>query len=340
MRSAHKGTILLAAFAALGLSACWTSNRPAPTVKYNQLEGARSTGALTVRSGDTVGNVAERYRLDVRDIMVVNNLQPPYALQPGQRLMLPPPRTYKVREGDTIYGVSRLFSVSTTQIARLNTLASPFVLQPGTEIRLPTVTERPVLPPITPEYTPDYGSSVASEAVSLPQPVAPGGTSAIEREELAPPQVMGTAIPAPAPQMASVSLSSRIPDATPPRSGAKFMKPVQGQTLSTYGSKADGLHNDGINIKAPHGTPIRAAENGVVVYADNMKGYGKMILIRHADKWITAYAHMDSFHVERGATVSRGQTIGTVGTTGSVREPQLHFEIRRGTDALNPEKYI
>ena len=111
--------------------------------------------------------------------------------------------------------------------------------------------------------------------------------------------------------------------------------------ISTYGPKSDGRHNDGINIKARQGAPVRAAENGVVVYSGNeLQGYGNLVLIRHADRWLTAYGHMDSVVVTKGMTINRGQTIGTVGQTGSVDAPQLHFEVRRGTDALNPEPYL
>lgn len=327
------GRVVAALACLLLLPACWTSDTPAPFVKYGQLEGARSTGAHTVQPGDTVGSLAERYKLEVRDIMVANNLQPPYMLQPGQRLHLPPPRTYRVRGQDTLYNVSRLFNVSTTQIARLNNLPAPYVLARGQVIRLPAVAAAPSSPVETIALAPD----AAERGVSLPPPVVAGG---IEREELSPPQVAGVAIPAPPPQVANASLAAKVPSTTPPRSGAKFLKPVSGPILSAYGPKPGGLHNDGVNIKAPKGAPVSAAENGVVVYADTMKGYGNMVLIRHADRWMTAYAHLDAIQVARGATVRRGQTVGTVGTSGSVGDPQLHFEIRRGTDALNPEKYM
>lgn len=322
---------MLAVAITMMLSACWTSNKLAPVVRYNQLEGAGSTGAHSVVAGDTVGDLAQRYKLEVRDIMVANNLAPPYTIHPGQRLMLPPPRTYKVRSGDTLYGVSRLFNVSTTQIARLNTLQSPFVLQRGQVIKLPAVAEVPSTP------------IMQVSSLSMPG-IDRGGTTRgsrdVEREELSAPRVAGTPIPAPTPQMANASLSAKIPTETPQRAGSKFSAPVQGTILSSYGPKPGGLHNDGVNIKAPKGAPVRAAENGVVVYTGDMKGYGNMVLIRHADRWMTAYAHMDKILAKRGATVKRGETIGVVGNSGSVSEPQLHFEIRRGTDALNPEKYM
>ena len=111
--------------------------------------------------------------------------------------------------------------------------------------------------------------------------------------------------------------------------------------MSHYGSKSDGLFNDGINIAAAQGTAVKAAENGVVAYAGNeVKGMGNLIIIQHSGGWMTVYAHMDSMVVRRGARVSVGQKIGTVGATGKVDTPQLHFEIRKGTKAYNPSSYL
>ena len=133
----------------------------------------------------------------------------------------------------------------------------------------------------------------------------------------------------------------KIPSKTPARSSSKFMKPVEGALISSYGPKKGGLHNDGINIRAPKGAAVRAAENGVVVYAgDEIKGSGNLILVRHSDRWMTAYAHLDKINVARGAVIKRGQSIGAVGSTGSVDSPQLHFEVRRGTQAINPKIYL
>lgn len=141
-----------------------------------------------------------------------------------------------------------------------------------------------------------------------------------------------------APSQKAVKAASAI---VPARAGTKFIWPVDGTIISSYGRKADGRSNDGVNIKAAKGATVRAAENGVVAYTGNeLAGYGNLVLIRHADKWMTAYAHLDGMIVAKGATVKRGQAIGTVGQTGSVDRPQLHFEVRRGTEALNPEPYL
>lgn len=120
-----------------------------------------------------------------------------------------------------------------------------------------------------------------------------------------------------------------------------FLWPVQGRVVSSYGTTADGTHNDGINIAAAEGTPVLAAAAGEVAYAGNeLKGYGNLILVKHANGFITAYAHNQKILVKRGDKVARGQEIARVGATGAVAEPQLHFEIRRGARALDPLQYL
>ena len=120
-----------------------------------------------------------------------------------------------------------------------------------------------------------------------------------------------------------------------------FSCQVKGMILFNYGAKSGGLFNDGINIGAAKGTAVKSAENGVVAYAGNeVKGMGNLIIIQHSGGWMTVYAHMDSMIVRRGTKVNVEQQIRTVGETGKVNEPQLHFEIRKGTKAYNPSSYL
>jgi murein DD-endopeptidase MepM/ murein hydrolase activator NlpD len=120
-----------------------------------------------------------------------------------------------------------------------------------------------------------------------------------------------------------------------------FVWPVRGKVIQTFGSSTDGLKNDGINIAAPAGSPVVAAADGVVAYAGNeLRGFGNMILIRHDGGYVTAYAHNDSLLVKKGDKVKRGQTIARVGATGAVFGPQLHFEIRKGTEPVDPMTYL
>jgi murein DD-endopeptidase MepM/ murein hydrolase activator NlpD len=120
-----------------------------------------------------------------------------------------------------------------------------------------------------------------------------------------------------------------------------FLWPVHGNILAAYGSKSDGSHNDGINISAARGAAVVAADAGVVAYTGNeLRGYGNLVLIKHANGWISAYAHCDQVLVKRGEKVSRGQVIARVGSTGNVSEPQLHFELRRGQHAVDPREFL
>ena len=148
----------------------------------------------------------------------------------------------------------------------------------------------------------------------------------------------------PAPQKTSYAPQSDA-DAEAPQpaalSAGDFRWPVRGRIISSYGEKNDGGTNDGINVSVPEGTSVRASENGVVAYAGNeLKGYGNLVLIRHSDDWVTAYAHNSDLLVSRGDVVSRGQVIAKAGQTGSVSTPQMHFELRKGSQPVDPLKHL
>jgi murein DD-endopeptidase MepM/ murein hydrolase activator NlpD len=123
--------------------------------------------------------------------------------------------------------------------------------------------------------------------------------------------------------------------------GAHFSWPLNGRVLTSYGAATGGGHNDGVNIAAPRGTPIAAIEGGTVAYAGNeLRGYGNLVLIKHSDGWISAYAHCDELLVKKGDQVDRGKAIAKVGATGNVSEPQLHFELRRGKQPVDPRQFL
>lgn len=297
------------------------SENRAPVTHYGVSQGAGSAGAHTILRGDTLWSISKRYKIPMRDIVIENRLAAPFHLTVGQRLKLPPPPEYVVQAGDTLYSVSRLFEVSTSELAQLNNLSSPYTLYKGDILRLPS-------------------QAAKQQQVVVAQnnrvEVTPAARAAQKREE----QVV---VPDKKPQSkeGKKEVLPKITARTPKRSSSKFQSPVEGQVISSYGPKEGGLHNDGINIKAPRGTPVHAAENGVVVYTGNeLKGSGNLILVRHDDRWMSAYAHLDKTLIKRGDVIKRGQSIGTVGSTGSVDSPQLHFELRRGTKALNPKVYI
>lgn len=111
--------------------------------------------------------------------------------------------------------------------------------------------------------------------------------------------------------------------------------------ISWYGKKDSGYHNDGVNIRVKEGTPIRASENGVVSYVGNeMRSFGNLILVSHADGYVTAYGHTKKSAVSKGEAVKKGDIIAYAGSSGNVTESQLHFEIRKRGRAVNPTKYL
>lgn len=133
-------------------------------------------------------------------------------------------------------------------------------------------------------------------------------------------------------------MHSRIENKAEPRN---LSWPVQGTVISTYGPKSNGLKNDGINIAVPRGTPVLAADGGTVAYAgSDIPGYGNVVLVRHPNGLMTTYAHLDRMFVQENIVVAKGDLLGTVGTSGGIDTPQLHFEIRRDKEALDPGKYL
>lgn len=331
------------------------SQKPVSVAEYGASEGVGTLGVHTAMEGDTLWTISQRYNISMRDIALANDLQPPYKLSNGQRLRLPPPLDYRARPGDNIYTVSQLFRASPSQIAAQNNLSAPYRIEPGQILHLPSISagrqdlaldengaavepQSPSSPDAAPgaaDQTPlaldGQIADVASvDAQTLPPPIS-----------LSPPPPAAAMPPMPRPAARAPTRINPAPDPVMPKAAGKFIRPVQGRIISSYGSKPEGLHNDGINIEAPRGTPVKAAENGIVVYAGNeLKGSGNLVLVRHPGRWMSAYAHMDSLNVKRGDAVKYGQAIGTVGSTGSVDTPQLHFELRRGTQALNPEVYL
>lgn len=233
-----------------------------------------------------------------------------------------------VRKGDTVYAISRRTGVDPRAIIAANNLKPPYVLHPGETLVLTggqtyAVKKGDTLYSISRSFGIDMTSLSRANNLKSPYRIAIGQVL----------QIPGGG----AGQRTQTALNVVLP----PREGSRFLWPVKGDILSSYGAKDGGLHNDGINIKTRRGEPVKAADAGVVVYADDgLKGYGNLILIRHQGGWVTAYAHNDKLLVKRGDAVKRGEVISWAGVTGDVTEAQLHFEIRKGTRAVNPISYL
>lgn len=289
-----------------------TASRPAaPPVVKAQAQTVQG-GTVVVKPGETLFAISRRTGVELRDIVVANKLEPPYALKAGQRLTIPAARYHIVRAGETGYSISRAYGTDLTTLARLNGLQKPYAVQVGQRLRLPA----------SPTLT--NGGSASRTVASAP---------AASRKPAAATASSSTAKSAP--------VAAQKPVPAPAAFAGSFSWPLNGRILSRFGPKQGGLHNDGINIAATPGATVRAAASGVVAYSgDGLKGFGWLILIKHGDGWVTAYAHNEAVLVQRGDTVRAGEPIARAGSTGSVDRPQLHFEIRQGRRAVDPLKHL
>jgi len=265
--------------------------------------GSSFGDTITVRKGDTLYNLSQRYNIPIRDIIETNRLTPPYTLYVGRVLKLPSARYHTVVMGDTLYSISRNYNVDVTTLSRLNNLSEPYTLSIGQRLALPASVGAN-----------SYTTSTESKPKTTAKQYKSSSSSAAKKTTTKQPTTVRK---------------------------TKFAWPVKGTVISRFGSLGKGRSNDGINIKAPLGTTVKAADAGKVAYVGNeLKGFGNLILIQHKDGWITAYAHNNKFLVKKGQQVQKGTPIAQVGSSGGVNTPQLHFEVRSGKKPVNPLIYL
>ncbi len=303
---------------------------------------------ITVAPGETLEMISRQHGVPVAAIMQANNITSPAMVRPGDHLVIPrrapsaaayaPPATriattapgmpvgaprtvlapttgmHVVAPGETLHSIARLYGKSVMVLAKANNIPPDTMVKVG---------ERIVIPDVQP------GAAVAPRAQAS---VAPLGPNLAIAES---PHSARVATPeAPAQE-------TTIKTAEPAGALPSFRWPVRGRVIAGFGPTPNGLQNDGINLAVPEGTPVKAAEDGVVAYAGNeLKGYGNLVLVRHANGFVTAYAHASDILVKRGETVKRGQVIAHSGQTGNVTSPQLHFEIRKGSTPVDPSQYL
>jgi murein DD-endopeptidase MepM/ murein hydrolase activator NlpD len=308
--------------------------------------------AVTVVPGDSVETIARRYGVPASAIMQANNISAPATLHPGQRLVIPrytgtrvatavAPRpaapapapiptpaaavnaagngsVHVVAAGETLSKISHHYHKSANEIAKANNIPTTATLNVGERLIIPGA-QATVVKTSAPAAPAQPKSVVASAAPQKPEPVQTANvvapTDPLDKE------------------------AAKLADAN--AAVPKFRWPANGRVIAGYGPTTNGQQNDGINIAVPENTPVKAAEDGTVAYAGNeLKGYGNLVLVRHPNGYVTAYAHAKELLVKRGDQVKRGQVIARSGQTGNVNTPQLHFEIRKGSSPLDPTRFL
>jgi murein DD-endopeptidase MepM/ murein hydrolase activator NlpD len=304
---------------------------------------------IIVGTSDTLEILARRYNTTPAAILQANGYRGPRVLSPGQQLIIPragavaaapamsapvsrpvvastASSLHVVNHGDTLMSIARRNHVSVGELARANGLESSAKLHIGMKLNVP---------------------------VKASAAVAPMGQPAVaQAAPLSAPPVTRLAAVTPDPQqkarLAQTTSVEEAPVAEAPGKAAEatgalptFRWPVRGKVITSYGAKTNGKSNDGINLAVPEGTPVKAAEDGVVAYSGNeLKGYGNLVLVRHSNGYVTAYAHASELLVKRGDTIKRGQIIAKSGQSGEVSSPQLHFEIRKGSSPVDPLQFL
>ncbi|MCC4255074.1 MULTISPECIES: M23 family metallopeptidase [Sphingobium] len=269
-----------------------------------------------VRAGDTLRGVGNRTGAGSEIIAKANGLSPPYALRVRQTLRIPGGRYHLVAEGETGIAIAAAYAVPWRRIVEANGLEEPYVLRRG---------QRLLLPDAPTGDARSLEQRAAAFRIDIDDVLTGGQPAARDNA----PVVAASTKPRPLP--------SNAPIAQPSGFAGSFAWPLHGTILSRFGPGQSGSKNNGIDIAAPVGTPIRASADGVVAYAgDKVAVFGGLVLINHGSGWVSAYGHASRVDVVRGQKVSKGQVIGLTGDTGYASKPKLHFELRKDRAPVDP----
>jgi murein DD-endopeptidase MepM/ murein hydrolase activator NlpD len=313
---------------------------------------------VTLAPGETLETLARRHHVPLAALMEANSITNPALVRPGQHIVIPryrgpaaalsapptrvattaampvpapvgPPKTaltapsavHIVAPGETLHSIARAYGKPVLALAKANNFP------PETKVR---VGDRIVIP------------GVSAAAIAKPATVAPRA----EAPAVSPPSQNFATADSPHSARLAVTGVPAAPEGAVKTAEAvgslpSFRWPARGRIIAGFGPQPNGLQNDGINVAVPEGTPVKAAEDGVVAYAGNeLKGYGNLVLVRHANGFVTAYAHASEILVKKGDAIKRGQVIAKSGQSGTVTSPQLHFEIRKGSTPVDPAQYL
>jgi murein DD-endopeptidase MepM/ murein hydrolase activator NlpD len=332
-----------------------TTGSVAPrSIAATRAPGREAGTTIIVGTSDTMDALAHRYGVTSAEILKANGYKGPRALQPGQQLIIPSravaaaapavvapkavavaapvaaaPSVHVVNRGDTLMSIAHRNHVPVAELAKANGIDANAKLKLGQKVNVPGA-KSAAAPAAAP---PAQVATAQPGAVAAPATKMAAVEPAKEKARLA--QATTT------PEAAAAVTETPVKTAEATGALPTFRWPVRGRVVTGYGAKTNGKSNDGINVAVPEGTPVKAAEDGVVAYSGNeLKGYGNLVLIRHSNGYVTAYAHASELMVKRGETIKRGQVIAKSGQSGEVGSPQLHFEIRKGSSPVDPLQFL
>ncbi|PJG59615.1 peptidoglycan DD-metalloendopeptidase family protein [Aeromonas cavernicola] len=299
-----------------------------PARQMGQSSNAIGGKTYTVKRGDTLYSIAFNSGNDVPSLASLNSISPPYHIYPGQQLRLDgastglassrSAATYQVRRGDTLSSIGRQFGMTPQALAQHNSLSAPYALQAGQVLNVQSASRSAA------------SSGEATRPVPVTRPVSIATTS-----NQATPFIAQKPIEQSITKEYSGSAKQKI---TKSQSQPTWHWPAQGRIVEGFSVAEQG--NKGIDIAGKKGQPIYAASSGSVVYAGSaLRGYGKLIILKHDDDYLSAYAHNDELRVREGDNVKGGSVIASMGSTDAP-DVRLHFEIRYRGKSINPMNYL
>ena len=253
---------------------------------------------------------------------------------------------YTVSKGDNLYLISKKYNVTISKLVNFNNIDSPYKIFPNQKIFIPKkrthiVKRGDTLYSISRKYRTDVftvsrfnnlknvNQIYTNQKLIIPDHFEKKVASNFNKKE---PKKVKKII---------AKKKNKKKKTYKQKFNESFIWPVKGKIISKYGSNHPGFFNDGINIESVSGEDVKASSAGEIVYSGNeIPGYGNLILIKHSKNWITAYAHLQKIYKKKGTLVKKGESIGAIGNSGNVKIPQLHFEIRKGKEAVDPLKYL
>lgn len=290
---------------------------------------------ISARQGENLASLSRRYGVPHHVLADINGIDADAPLEPGQSLIIP---TYVYGGGKAQTASSQALSsqghapsaTGSVPVAAAGTIAALPRAKPST-VRLASASST-----VNDAVKASKSNGKPADTRSAAVPASPAS-----KVEQAAAKAEPARIVSPEKAEADVAPTKVASVATADPDEGRFRWPVRGRIISDFGAKPGGARNDGINLAVPEGTEVKAADDGVVIYSGNeLKGYGNLVLVRHSDGWVSAYAHNSKLSVSRGDNVRRGDTIGYAGTTGSVTQPQVHFELRKGNKPIDPLRYL
>ena len=250
---------------------------------------------------------------------------------------------YKVRKGDNLFSISRGFNIPIQELIKVNKINEPYKIFPSQNIFIPLnqkhkVAKGETLYSISRYYETTVFTLAKYNNIKNVNNIKVGKELIIPKRSEKIKKIKRKKWDS---NFKKKKIEKNNKAKVKDKLNSNFIWPVKGKLISKYGKSKEGFYNDGINIDSKKGTRVISSQAGKVIYCGNeIPGYGNLILIKHSKNWITAYAHLNEVFTKKGKNVRKGEMIGSVGNTGNVRSPQLHFEIRKGKESVNPLKLL